>query len=112
MSSMGFKDMVAADLKNVFFNPDEFAEEHNLNGTVCFAVIEGVSTKERSARAAENYEGMFKSILVVHVRADDLPEVPPQGQIFKVDGKTYIVNTCNNDMGMLTIGLAANSIEC
>ena len=30
-----FKDLVAADNRNVFLNMDEFGEEHDLNGTKC-----------------------------------------------------------------------------
>lgn len=108
---MSFKEQVMRDLDKIFINTKEFAQEHDLNCTVCNAVLEGLTTKERSARAAENYEGMFKSALIVHVRAGDLPEVPPHGEIFRVDGKVYMVDTCDEEMGLLTIGLAVNSIE-
>lgn len=107
---MSFKDQVQADIDRVFLQDGEFAEKHNLNGTVCLAVVEGLTTEQRSVRAAENYEGMYKSALIVHVKAANLPEVPVCGEVFKLDGKLYLVDTADNDMGMLTIGLAANSV--
>lgn len=108
---MTFKESVVTDL-DTFFSLEEFAEPHDLNGTTCAAIVEGLTTKQRSARAAENYEGMFKSALTVHARAADLPEIPVHGQLFKVDGKLYTVDTADKDCGILTIGLAVNSIEC
>lgn len=107
---MSFKNQAEAELAQVFFNAAEFAETHDLNGKTCRAVFEGLTTEQRSARAAENFEGMCKSALVVHVRAADLPETPLHGEILKVDGKIYLVDTVDRDMGMLTIGLAANEI--
>lgn len=107
---MSFKAQAAAELAQVFFNAEEFAEAHDLNGTVCPAVLEGLTTEQRSARAAENFEGMCKSARVVHVRAADLPETPLHGEIFRVDGKIYLIDTVDSDMGMLTIELAANEI--
>ena len=35
-----FKDMVAADNKDVFLNMDEFGEKHNLNGADCQCILQ------------------------------------------------------------------------
>lgn len=43
---MGFKDFVQNDIEKVFINSNEFAEVHNLNGTQCHAVAEGLTDKQ------------------------------------------------------------------
>ena len=43
---MGFKDFAQNDIEKVFINSNEFAEVHNLNGTQCYAVAEGLTDKQ------------------------------------------------------------------
>ena len=103
--------MVAADCSEVFINVDEFAEEHNLHGTVCKAILQDISVAEELSTGGgvtQTYPGMYGSRLLVNVKTDDLPEVPRYGQIFRVDDKIYLVENCANDMGILTIQLVAN----
>ena len=38
----------------------------------------------------------------------DLPELPVYGQLFGIDDKQYLVESCADDMGVLTIQLVAN----
>ena len=42
-----FKDMVEADIVNVFLNLDELAEIHNLDGVECACVISSDKTDDR-----------------------------------------------------------------
>ena len=107
----GFKDMVAGDIENVFLNLDEFAEEHDLNGTKCKCILQDESVMEDLSideQMSQSYPGLYGSRLLVNCKKADLPEVPVTEQMFRVDGKLYIVESCNNDMGMLTIQLVAN----
>lgn len=107
---MGFKEMVAADVSTVFLNPAEFGERHDLNGTECICVVSGDTTEKRNASlhgGQRTPDGLHGDYLTVCVRAADLPSVPKQGTNFRVDGKRYTVDTCSDDMGMLTIKLGA-----
>jgi len=107
---MGFKEQVADDLVRVFLNPAEFGERHNLDGTECICVISGDMTEKRNASlhgGRRTPEGLHGDYLTVCVRTADLPRIPKQGTNFKVDGKRYTVDTCTEDMGMLTITLGA-----
>lgn len=107
----GFKDMVAADNEKVFLNLDEFAEEHDLNGTTCKCILQDVSVTENKGIDDDlnpNYHGVYGSRTLVNCKADDLPEIPVTDQAFYVDGKLYVVESCNADMGMLTIQLVGN----
>lgn len=102
------KDMIARDNEFVFMNNLDFAEEHNLNGTICLAIVEGLTTKERSSRLSQNYEGVYGSVVIVHVDKNSLVEVPVHGENFRLDGKLYYVEDCTEDLGLLTIELRRN----
>ena len=105
-----FKEIVEADISDVFLNPDVFGETHNLNGTDCICVISSDMTDERKASLAggkRTPDGLHGDYLTICVRGSDLPEVPAQGTSFRVDGTRYTVDSCTEDMGMLSIQLGA-----
>lgn len=106
---MSFKDMVAADA-SVFLNPDEFGETHDLNGKACVCVLYSDLTDKRKAMipgGRRTPDGLHGDFLSVCVRKSDLERVPKQGENFKVDKKRYTVDSCTEDMGILTITLGA-----
>ena len=108
---MSFKEQVASDNSNVFLNMAEFAETHDLNGTECDCILQDESVVNGLSVGdgiTQTYPGLYGSRLLVNVKTDDLPEVPVNGQTFTVDDKLYLVESCANDMGMLTIQLVAN----
>lgn len=106
-----FKDMVAADNKDVFLNMDEFGEKHNLNGTDCQCILQNSAAVQALSIGEglhKTYPELYGDYLVVNVESGDLSEIPVYGQLFSVDDKNYLVDTVKEDMGMLTIGLVAN----
>jgi hypothetical protein len=105
-----FKEQIAADFAAIFINPDEFAVECNFNGVNCLAVIQDINTKENLSidKANDYYPGAYGARKQVNIIADALPEIPVYGQTIRLDGKSYDVESCDNDMGMLTIVLVAN----
>nr|DAM69331.1 MAG TPA: ATP-binding sugar transporter [Caudoviricetes sp.] len=108
---MSFKEMVFGDIDNVFLNLEEFADPHNLNGTDCVAILQDISVAESLSTGAgttQTYPGIYGSRMQVNCKKSDLPEVPVTDQVFTIDGKVYLVESCADDMGMLTIQLVAN----
>ncbi len=104
-----FKDMVAAD-HAIWINPDEFADSHNLNGTVCNAVVSGPKSQEKSytGMAFEGYAGVFGSAVTVVFRTSDLPKPPFNGQRFDLDGEIYKGKDAVDTLGLLTIHLVGD----
>lgn len=105
-----FKDMVEADITNVFLNLEEFAEIHNLDGVDCACVFSSDRTDDRMAALhgkQRTPDGLHGDYVTVCVRSSDLKKVPKEGTNFKVDSKRYTVDSCTEDMGMLTIVLGA-----
>lgn len=105
-----FEKQIAADNAAVFVNEMEFAGKHDLNGTTCKAILQDISVADADidARNRIAYGGIYGSRLLVNCLKADLPEVPALGSGFNVDGKFYFVESCADDMGILTIQLAAN----
>ena len=105
-----FKEQVAADVSGVFMNLDEFGEEHDLNGTTCTCVVQSPTAREQFQQGLEyrGYEGRGGTTVIVHVAKDSLPEVPAHGEVYTLDGEIMEVDTCIDDMGMLSITLHQN----
>ena len=102
-----FKDDLTEDLRDVFFDVDAFAEEHDLNGTVCLCVLEKPRTEEKYLRGAryDGYEGLHGVSVTVYVAAHLLPEIPVEGMQFDLDGEFMIVDACTHEAGLLSIAL-------
>ncbi len=111
-SVMGFKQYVERDW-DVFINMEEFADEHDLNGTQCKAVVQSPTDQERFIDGLKyhDYDGIHGIEVVVHVRKDALPEAPIDGQVFYLDGKIFRVAECIDDMGILSIKLQGEMIH-
>ena len=96
-----FREQIAADNTAAFINSLEFAEEHSLNGTVCNAILQDISVAESlstGAGSTQTYPEIYGSRLQVNCLAGD----------FGIDDKQYLVESCADDMGVLTIQLVAN----
>lgn len=93
------------DLDSVFFDAEEFASEHDLNGTVALCILQYA----KNNKPAVNYDGMEQAVLTVYVKAG-LIEKPVFHQNFTVDRDLYLVESCKDIMGLLKIELAANDI--
>lgn len=107
---MSFKDIVAADISNVFLNLEEFGETHELNGSEYTCIVAKDNTAEKNAAllgGRRTPDGLHGDFLTVCLKAADLPRIPRQGENFKVDGKRYTVDSCDESMGMLTLVLGA-----
>lgn len=104
---MGFKDYLARDL-DVFFNLEEFAEMHEIDGREVPAIIDSDITKIRSNNRYERYDGIYKAEITVYVKAQDFVNRPVFGQSLRLDGKLYLVMECNEISGILEIVLGAN----
>ena len=105
-----FKDMVAEDMDAVFLNLEEFAEEHDLNGTACSCIVESpTSTSQlKQGKDYEGYDVVHGITAIIHVKKADLGEMPVEDQDFTLDGEMFQVDNCVEHMGMLTLTLRAN----
>jgi len=116
----GFKDAVAADIRNVFLNPDEFAEirtvryDGNEYADIPI-VLNGIKFDKRQQTAADHAQGLYRVTDVLHVsRADLGGKMPERGLPISINTKEggvffrqYYVATAQDTVGMLRIELEA-----
>ncbi|AHN84823.1 ATP-binding sugar transporter family protein [Vibrio phage phi 2] len=104
-----FKDAVANDIKAVFINGLEFADEHTINGQTVTCVVDRDEIKERGTPSASEYaEGVFIEQVMIFVAKNDLPRVPVKGELLRLDGERYLVDEVAENMGMLEITIQDN----
>ena len=99
---------MAADIDDVFFDADEFAELHDINGAQVLCVIDEDISKQRSSRQSSNYDGIYQRELTLFVSESDLGYRPERDQKMTVDGEWYLVLNCAASAGMLEIELGSN----
>lgn len=100
------KDYMASDLA-AFFNQDEFAELHDIDGRQITAVVDRDVVRDYS-RLLERRDGVYVGEIAVFVRSTDLPDRPVKGQHLRLDGELYLVTECAESAGVLEITLEAN----
>lgn len=119
---MSFKDMVEADIANVFLNDDEFAEIHTVkyDGAV-YENIPIVLTKakemKRPVTVDDHAEGIHKVTATVHISLSDLNGVIPEQKreigiddgeaVEKTYFRPYKILTSDCEMGMIVLELEA-----
>lgn len=118
---MSFKDMVAADIHNVFLNTGEFAERR----TVEYdgeryedipAVLSGLKEKDRRQLVSDHVQGLYLVSAVLHCAIADLGgKQPEKGQRIKINDeeggggffREFYVASSTCEMGMLRVELEA-----
>lgn len=102
-----FKDAIAADVRNVFLNADEFSDYHDIDGERVLCQIDRNVIGEANGTMAHPLEGVFVNTLTIYVGSDAI-EKPVEGQILSVDGSMHGVRSVSDEMGMLVIVAEAN----
>lgn len=106
---MGFKELAARDIQNVFLNQDEFGERHEVDGKVMTIIIDGMEVVERSKKQIEHgrVEGIFEKQLLLYVSRNEFGPLPAIGRILTLDRNKYRVTDAVDEGGMYSITLGA-----
>lgn len=116
----GFRDMVAADIHDVFLNDQEFAEQRTVkyDGTTyenVSVVLNGLKEKDRNQSVVNHDQGLYLVTDIMHCALSDIGGVQPEkGCIIEVstrEGGTfmrrYYIAQSQNTVGMLRLELEA-----
>lgn len=100
-----FKEFIEKDLDAIFFNLDEFAEPHNINGRILNVIVDNDRLMQRSKK---EFDGISIGEILYYVKASDYGEKPEQGtpQIF--DDRQMYVFDVREDCGVYEIILQQN----
>jgi len=105
---MGFKEQLQEDMNTVFFNPEEFAEQHLINGDNVNIVVDNDTLAEFFTRKQVHVEQIFTDSIMFYVRKCDLGFEPVPGQYINYDGCGYLITDVKTDDDSYTIVLGAN----
>lgn len=117
----GFKDMVAADIHNVFLNTDEFAELRTIryDGEEYVdipIVLTGLKEQDRRQLQSDHVQGLYLDTSVLHCALSDLggkqPEKGGRIEVNDEEGgggffRRFYVASSVCEMGMLRVELEA-----
>ncbi len=100
-----FRELLADDLGAVFFNADEFATEHDIDGKTVSVVVDNDLLTARKVRAGKvQGEGLFEGDLLFFVPVGRIAS-PLIGQVMRFDRRPYRVADVAELDGMLTVTL-------
>ena len=107
---MNFKDTLEADLSNVFFNDDEMAAKHELDGEELTIVVVDNSLEDLNGLGREQLNAsqeVFKVFKTIYVKSSDI-YVPKVESYLILDGDEFYVEEAGEDMGLIRILVSAN----
>lgn len=110
-----FKDCATADLELTFFEEDEHAEWHTVDGNKVLVILEDHGLKERSAHweagAKQNFDtGLYTAYTVLYIRTKDYGPKPKIGKHLVLDKgektqRTYSILSCEEEAGVYRISM-------
>ena len=100
-----FKNMVEADIKNVFINPDEFGEECRIEGKRVTIVIDNDELKER--QGGQDL-AVAESGTLFYAYTADLPPRRAAGSNLNINGRECLIDAWSEDDGVSTVVLREN----
>ncbi|WP_242875929.1 hypothetical protein [Cellulosilyticum sp. I15G10I2] len=97
--------MLQEDLETVFFNTNEFAEPHSIDGVVINCTIDNDQLIKRSKK---EYDGISVGEILIFVKSSDISKKLGQGMPIIFDGRQMYVFNIREDMGVYEIILSQN----
>lgn len=105
---MNFKELVAQDTKRIFLNPDEFGEEHEVNGNTMLVIVDNNEEIEREKRMSSRADGIFLKQVLFYVSSTTFGDkLPVIGNVMRFDKKSYTVTDAIDEDGIYSISLRA-----
>ena len=106
---MSFKSILMDDVKGVFLNGEEFAEQHVIDGKLMTVSVDGNEVVERSKKQVEEgrSDGLYERQTIIYVSKKDFGKVPAIGRQLTMDKGIYIIQDCIDEGGMYSITLGA-----
>jgi hypothetical protein len=103
---MNLKEQIEEDIFRVFLNPQDFGEFHTVNGSRVLSIIDKNNVHMRSTvrlQVGRGAEGVHEDSLFVYVKATEFAKPPKPHEPIEVDGKSYVIRSVSDEMGILVI---------
>lgn len=98
-----FKDFLANDLQNTFFNKNEFAEEVNVDGRTITVIMDPELLTEKQLKSGG--EGLEKAELLFYASKSEFEYKPEISDRMDIDDRIYYVLTVSDEKDMYVITL-------
>ena len=109
---MTVKEHWLDDIEHAFFDTDEFADTHTVNGEKMPCVIDNFEMIDRERKYKpykfDHSDGIYTKQILMFVRASDFGPLPAIGRRITVDKKNYIVTDAINEGGAYSLTLELN----
>ncbi len=96
---LSFKEQINEDL-NTFFDINEFAERHYIDGVIKTVVVDNETLKKRIQK---EYDGILQADLLYFIKSYDVQKEIKVGDVQNFDGSVYKVFDVKYDSGMYEI---------
>ena len=101
---MMFKELQRQDILDVFINPDEFGEMHDVNGKNVNIVLDDFELLKREKYKSTNEKaGMGVKRGLLYIKAADYGRLPLSGRKLTIDNQTFEVEDAVNESGVYSI---------
>ena len=106
---MGFKEIIQRDITNVFMNPREFGEFHQVGDRRLPLILDDNEMIEREKRtqSSQGADGTYRRKLMFYVAARDFGPLPAVGKLLELDGRKYRIIDSIDESGIYSISLEA-----
>jgi len=104
---MDFRDAVAADVDNVFFNTGEFAEEVVIDGRSVPIILDSDALEGMSELYAF---GLSMGEQFIFIREKDMHRLPQEGDQLTKDGKEWYVKHAVSNMGVFGLRIGRSRV--
>ena len=104
---MGFKEAVAADVDNVFFQTDEFAETVIIDGMAVPIILDNDALQGMSELYAK---GLSEGEQFIFVKEKDMHRLPQNGEQLTKDGIDWYVRHAVSEMGVYGIRIGRTQL--
>lgn len=99
------KELIASDVDLVFFELDEFAELHRIEGKEIPVVID--NDQLAKMKQGQNL-GVAESDTLIFARVSDMPKRKAPGSILNMDGRELLVDDWIENKGVAQVALRQN----
>lgn len=103
-----FKEQLEKDFDDTFFNLDEFAELHTIDGNEIPVVVDNEALLSLNMGKTVGTDGIFTDSIIIFVQRKYLDYEPVIGQVIEFDDVTYPIDNVLSDTGGYTIILRGN----
>ncbi len=99
------KELIALDVSDIFFQLDDFAEVHRIEGKEVAIVIDN----DQLAKMKQGQIlGVLEADMLFFARTADMPKHKAPGSLINVDGRELIVDDWTENKGVTQVALHQN----